>query len=280
MAELDMSQYRTPGISGVQPGPNEAAASLRAGAFLRFVGAALSIALLTGVVVWSYRLMVRDVSGVPVVRAVQGPMRVSPDDPGGRRAAYQGLAVNAVAAQGTAAPLPQDIVLAPAPVALQPEDMPMAATGAPSQTASPQSVPGDLALVPVTAGGLARSPFPMRRPGGDLVAESAVMDVVARLAPLSANDIDPASLTVGTRLVQLGAYETVDLARQAWADLTTRYPAYFEGRGRVIEAATSGGRTFFRLRAHGFADEPESRRFCAVLLAEGGDCIPVLIRER
>ena len=47
---------------------------------------------------------------------------------------------------------------------------------------------------------------------------------------------------------------------------------------RVIEKATSGGRTFYRLRAEGFADLPDARRFCAALVAEKADCIPVVTR--
>jgi hypothetical protein len=43
----------------------------------------------------------------------------------------------------------------------------------------------------------------------------------------------------------------------------------------VIEAAQSGGRTFYRLRAHGFATDEDARRFCAALKAEETDCIPV-----
>ena len=48
--------------------------------------------------------------------------------------------------------------------------------------------------------------------------------------------------------------------------------------GRVIEAAHSGGSVFYRLRAHGFNDERDARRFCAALIDQKMDCIPVLIR--
>jgi hypothetical protein len=46
----------------------------------------------------------------------------------------------------------------------------------------------------------------------------------------------------------------------------------------VIQSAESGGRTFYRLRAEGFADEDDARRFCAAITAEGPDCIPVAVR--
>ena len=51
-----------------------------------------------------------------------------------------------------------------------------------------------------------------------------------------------------------------------------------DGKARVIERATSGGRIFYRLRAHGFADLSEARRFCAAFVAENADCIPVTTR--
>ena len=58
------------------------------------VAAGLSAALIVGVGVWGYKLMVRDVTGLPVVQAISGEMRVLPDSPGGELALNQGLAVN------------------------------------------------------------------------------------------------------------------------------------------------------------------------------------------
>ena len=54
-----------------------------------WVGAALSLSLLTGAIGWSYQLIVRDISQIPIVRAQLGPLRVAPDDPGGLTAANQ-----------------------------------------------------------------------------------------------------------------------------------------------------------------------------------------------
>ena len=51
-----------------------------------------------------------------------------------------------------------------------------------------------------------------------------------------------------------------------------------EGKRRVIQEASRGGRTFYRLRAMGFEDLSDARRFCAVLLADNADCIPVTTR--
>jgi hypothetical protein len=85
-------------------------------------------------------------------------------------------------------------------------------------------------------------------------------------------------LAIGTRLVQLGAFDTAEVARSEWERLAGRFPDYFAGRPRVVEAASSGGQTFYRLRAAGFEDLATSRRFCAVLVAQGAACIPVTVR--
>ena len=72
------------------------------GTVTNWAGAAISLALIVGAVMWGHSLLSRDVSGVPVVRALDGPMREQPVDPGGSQAAHQGLSVNQVAAEGTA----------------------------------------------------------------------------------------------------------------------------------------------------------------------------------
>ncbi len=274
------------------------------GRLLNAAGALLSVVLVAGVGVWSYRLMVRDVTGVPVIRALGGPVRLSPEDPGGRQAAYQGLAVNSVAAaEGTAA-APQVIALAPQAVELNAEDRAGAAlrsepiaVPAPLALDAPLAAPVELAAVqvlPDSVPGLARSPLPRPRPGrvaasggqavaavspgGDAQAEALLQELVTRLSGTRTADVDPASLAPGTRMVQLGVYEDATAARTAWDTMASRFPAYLEGRGRVVEPAISGGRTFYRLRALGFADEPEARRFCTVFRAESIDCVPTLVR--
>ncbi len=117
MADFDHSDFR--GASG---GVRSTVSS-----FLNWVGAAVSVALIAGLAYWAYQLIVRDVTGVPVVRALEGPMRIAPEDPGGATAAHQGLAVNAIAADGTAEAPPDRVVLAPAEVNLTDEDRAMSA---------------------------------------------------------------------------------------------------------------------------------------------------------
>ena len=119
------------------------------------MGAVASLALVVGLGWWGYQTLRRDVAGVPVIRALEGPMRVAPDDPGGSKAEYQGLAVNSIPAKGAADAPADRLVLAPGPTQLRAEDRPAAelealarrqeaasaAPAAPTTQAAPPSAP-------------------------------------------------------------------------------------------------------------------------------------------
>ena len=87
-----------------------------------WVGAALSLSLFTGAIGWSYQLIVRDISQIPIVRAQLGPLRVAPDDPGGLTAANQGLSVTQLAVNERPL-LSDEIFLAPAAEVLSEENV-------------------------------------------------------------------------------------------------------------------------------------------------------------
>ncbi len=93
--------------------------------------------------------------------------------------------------------------------------------------------------------------------------------------PATGSEIDPATIPSGTRLVQLGAFDTPEQARSEWRKLANQFGPVMEGKSLVVQAAESGGRTFYRLRAHGFSDETAARGFCTTLLDQNASCIPV-----
>ncbi|HHB81087.1 MAG TPA: SPOR domain-containing protein, partial [Aliiroseovarius sp.] len=107
--------------------------------------AGLSLLLLGGMGIWGYKLAVRDVTGVPVVRAMEGPMRIQPEDPGGEEAAYQGYSVNAVQGLGGAEPPADTLALAPRNTGLAPEDI------SPTSGASVSAAPVAVAQAPAPA---------------------------------------------------------------------------------------------------------------------------------
>ncbi|MCC5991956.1 MAG: SPOR domain-containing protein [Rhodobacteraceae bacterium] len=302
-------------------------AGLRPRAVLHAAGAVISLVLVAAAGVWTWQMIQRDVSGVPVVRALEGPHRLAPDDPGGRQAAFQGLSINELVGNGESAAA-DEIILAPSGPGLGAQDIAPAASGSPRGATSPaETAPsdilrgGDSLAIPVALQrdlpraaeplgfnapnrlAVTRSPRPPAR-GADLAAAPARSggspagssgaassadqgdDLASAIASSVAQgfgarqglDIDPASIGPGTRLVQLGAYESVAAAQSAWDGLARRFAPLLDDRGRVIEAAHSGGSVFYRLRAHGFEDERDARRFCAALVDGQVDCIPVLVR--
>jgi hypothetical protein len=302
-------------------GVREVAAAAKVQRGINLAGGLTSLALVVGLGVWGYKLAVRDVNGVPVIQALDGPMRISPTDPGGEIADNQGLAVNTVAAVGIAAPPPEKLVLAPRPVELAPEDTagigslampglseasaPSAALTAdpdlalaaapPTESANPTEVAVDAALaealgeIPVDAaleeetlvenlaepapeGAITVSPRPKARPGAREAVAAAPAEAVAMAA---ANEVDPSTIAPGTRLVQFGTFDTAEEARAAWVRLQGRFGELMAEKGMVVQPAESGGRTFYRLRAHGFDGEDDARRFCSAFVTENAVCIPV-----
>ena len=294
---------------------------------IHLLGAVTSLALVVGVGVWGYRMVVRDVSGVPVVRAAQGPMRVQPADPGGSQAPHQGLAVNAIAARGSADAPSDRVILAPEPLRLALDDIQVVpleasapasarstagrtdrtADAAPAETSHRLEAVTALAeslaegvepLAPVAGaergassapqpqarhelalrveGGLGRSLRPRLRPGGLGTSPDAV--TMASVDAAALREVDPDTIPIGTRLAQLGAFASREIALREWSRLSERFGDFLADKGRVIQEATSGGRTFWRLRAMGFDDLSDARRFCSALVAEGADCIPVVAR--
>ena len=273
---------------------------------VNMAGAALSLALILGVGFWGYKLIVRDVSGIPVVRAMEGEMRVLPENPGGEVAPHTGLSVNEVAASGEAGGPEDRLVLAPRTPGLAQEDLevglapaeaapmedpaPVALNAATdidqlaAQLASlaettlapmPETVQAEpaVAILPASTPGVAVSIRPMLRP--------AALRIQPAAAPASSTATEPAvttaSFTPGTNLVQLGAFPTPTLAAQEWDRLQGRFGELMAGRSHFIEVSNQSAGTWYRLRASGFADRAEARRLCAALEAEGADCIAVVV---
>ena len=274
------------------------------------LGAALSLGLLAGVGLWGYELVMRDVSGIPVVQAASGEMRVRPENPGGQLALHQGLAVNEVAADGEASGPTERLVLAPRPTDLRLGDARTSAADAQQivdvddgeidamveqlktregaieasplaedttpEPAEPQAETAAAIVAPPAdlGPGLRISARPQLRP----TRVAAPQPAAGPAAEPAATELREDDIPAGTRLVQLGALDTPEKARATWDQLAARFGHYLDGKQRVIMTASSGGREFYRLRAMGFTDLADARRFCSTLVAEGAECIPVVTR--
>lgn len=138
MADADYDDYQD--YAGYDAGQGPVAMGGRWQRLVNVAGALTSLALIAGIGVWAYKLAVRDVNGVPVIQALEGPARVAPKNPGGELALHQGMAVNRIAAEGTAAEPADRLTLAPGAANLSAEDTAMGAlaeSGAESAEAPP-----------------------------------------------------------------------------------------------------------------------------------------------
>ncbi|WP_424967609.1 SPOR domain-containing protein [Dinoroseobacter sp. S375] len=281
------------------------------GPLVTSMGAVASLALVAGLGMWGYDLAMRDVAGVPVIRALEGPMRVQPDDPGGRQAEHQGLAVNAVQAEGVAEAPPNQIILAPSPIDLStatpaiPEGQAVAApaidVAQPAGEEAPEAPAANttglavdnlirdlvaeeeanrLQIVPASQPGVARSPRPTARPAAMAFASraGAGVDFTAISAPLPASFVEPETIALGTRMVQFGAFDDDATARSEWDRISGQFADYLVGKAPVIQQAERAGQVFYRLRATGFEDLADARQFCSLFLAENMACIPVVYK--
>lgn len=290
----------------------------------RIGGALLFLGVIGAMGLWSYRLGTRDANEVPVIKAMAGPARVAPEEPGGLTAAHQGLEVNSVlagrepqsATGATATPQPDaladedaaegDLVIAGTPMpglaaidsaTVDPMDM-APEIGAPGEAAS-VSIQDEVAAMVAAVGpasastpddmsedisedgapGPAETARPRGRPSNLAVARAQAPAAVltpAAVAKPAAREVSEAS--AGTRMVQLGAYDSEALARAAWNRMVARDGDLLGSKSLYVERATSNARVFYRLRVAGFDSADQTRRMCESLRGRGIDCIPVTLQ--
>ncbi|ABG32671.1 SPOR domain-containing protein [Roseobacter denitrificans] len=322
MADFQRSYHGGDYGHGAQGQDPAGAQSVSIATLTNLAGAVVSIALIAGIGVWGYKLMVRDVSGIPVVRAAEGEMRVRPEDPGGQLARHQGLAVNEIAARGSASGPVDRVVLAPPATELTDEDQPVitqrhapvvqpeplvaadksldtAAAGDVPATDRAQQVAIDAVVAELTgeSSKVTQAPDALTPQPAVLVTEAIdapgaraslrprirpadIQNTVQRVAytPAQSVEVAAADIPSGTRLAQLGAFDSPQVARAEWTRIQAKFGEMLAGKSRVVQEVQSSGRTFYRLRAMGFVGLSDTRRFCAAIKAEGVDCIPVQVK--
>ena len=279
-------------------------------------GAALSLSLLAGAIGWSYQLIVRDINEIPIVRAQLGPLRVAPDNPGGLTAANQGLSVTQLAVNEMPL-LSNEIHLAPAAEILNAENLSPqitekvklntddktfeikevnaensidfkvlsneieAVSGSKgkavlSKVAFSQKkmeIENAVSLALSIANDPVASPTSLRpkiRPRSFHRNNKTTVDQVAANGPIS-------ELAMGSAVVQLGAFESKNLAKSEWQRVEKLLGSMLASKKMIVQKAESGGKIFYRLRASGFDDISDARQFCTAI-SDKVACIPVVTR--
>lgn len=280
----------------------EAKASAWRGRAATTAGALISLAILAIVVIWSYRLGVRDANDVPVIRAQTDATKIKPDQPGGIEIAHQDREVynivdGAQPATGDGfAPSEEVLTAEDAPVAPAPEPRPEPVAEAPAaQTPAIETPAAPEPVAEAPAAPEPAAPAPVEE-----TAEQAATEETTEIAAEDASTVAPKAAPVALRRpsratsqpqeasllaepraaalasriqIQLGAFNSEEIAGQQWADLKNRNGDLLSGRARVVTPVVSGGRRLFRLRAGPFNDVDEASTLCRALKARGEDCI-------
>ncbi|MFZ8879136.1 MAG: SPOR domain-containing protein [Paracoccaceae bacterium] len=280
--------------------------SLSVGSIMHWLGSVVSAALLAGGVYWAFSIASRDVTQIPVVSAQIIPIREAPENPGGKATENQGLNVTQVAAMENP-PVAETIVLAPVAQPLADEDLPTAERlqMASSILAAAEEVETELAVDmnaladAIIAGKKPLSdaqPMPVRieganieqalrlalavdeKPSGISPPRTTIRPKLRPSATQAAVRLPAApAIAAGSALVQFGAYDSQSVAEQEWTRISAKLASFLGTQTRVIQEVESGGRKFYRLRAAGFNDIGEARRFCSAV-SEKAECYPVIAK--
>ena len=280
--------------------------SLSVGSIMHWLGSVVSAALLAGGVYWAFSIASRDVTQIPVVSAQITPIREAPENPGGKATENQGLNVTQVAAMENP-PVAETIVLAPVAQPLADEDLPTVERlqMASSILATAQEVETELAVDmnaladAIIAGKKPLSdaqPMPVRieganieqalrlalavdeKPSGISPPRTTIRPKLRPSATQAAVRLPAApAIAAGSALVQFGAYDSQSVAEQEWTRISAKLASFLGTQTRVIQEVESGGRKFYRLRAAGFNDIGEARRFCSAV-SEKAECYPVIAK--
>tara|TARA_B100000780_G_scaffold243063_1_gene186152 strand:+ start:552 stop:1439 length:888 start_codon:yes stop_codon:yes gene_type:complete len=275
--------------------------------YVNIVGSIISLAVFVGIFGWGMQTILRDSSGVPVVRALDGPVRIAPEVPGGVLASHQGLTVNEVSSSQIHIALDDRLQLAPRPINLMAEDQPMVvllvefaeksfrelvsleAVGATDETPSINEARGVLAEVFTTSTLLTpnvsdtimtdSTNSPASIGFGLTVSLRPRVRSTAMVSQPSLAQVVAAQQVIlrGAPMAQLGAFGSKKMAMQAWTRLSQRHGNYLVGKHHVILEATVGGTIIYRLRVHGFSSLAESRRICTALNSQNAECYSVLM---
>ena len=281
-----------------------------------WTGAALSLSLMASAIGWSYQLIVRDINQIPIVRAQLGPLRVAPDNPGGLTAANQGLSVTQLAVNETPL-LSNEIHLAPAAEILNAENLALQITEEVKSNTDDETfeikevnAENNLNLTVLSnrteadsgsnkeavLSKVAFSQKKMEIENAVSLALSITNDPAAlptslrpKIRPMSfrrndkttgdqiATNEPNSELPMGSAVVQLGAFESENLAKSEWQHFEKLLGSILISKKMVVQKAESGGKIFYRLRASGFDDISDARQFCTAI-SDKVACIPVVTR--
>jgi len=233
-----------------------------------WVGAGLAVALVFGGAFWTYRLIQRDASDLPVLHAALTPAKIQPDDPGGATTPHQGITSYSAGSTEGVAPR---IAFAPPPERPADEDVAMGVLR------DQQVAAVDLGTLTSGTAAPGRSAAAGFAPESSPLAPTRPTDLRNRFEAvqkaISAEQKLAASAAASEVQIQLGAYPSRDFTASEWDRIYRANVDVLNGRALVVQSTISGGQRFFRMRAGPFKDRIEAQNICRALQSRGQDCL-------
>ena len=163
---------------------------------------------------------------------------------------------------------------APAPVAPITGPLPSQAnnsviTGQPAASVAPLKPP--VQAVTPSSSASSTSSIAAAKP-----APAAKLPPVAKTAPPAKELADadaPKPAAKGGSAVQIGAFDSTDIANKQYASVASSYGLFLSGTSKHIEKVETPKGTFYRTSFTGFSTPDKARSFCSALKAAGHDCI-------
>jgi len=151
---------------------------------------------------------------------------------------------------------------------------PPAGTGsvfAPAMTEAPRARPADISAAIATAVDDALA---------SVISQSAsTTEQTANQAPIASSDAPSViPLPAGTRMIQLGAFDSAQTARTEWERFSRQHGDLLSAKESYIQRIDNSGRIFYRLRVAGYDNREQTRAACSALTARGLPCITVTLR--
>jgi len=243
------------------------------------IGAFVLVSLAVGIYV-GYSWFFKDgkQGELPVVQAMDDPVKVKPANPGGLEVPYQDqLVLNQEGADGKEKPVVERLL--PPPEAPRPPPRePEAAAQVQTPTAAPTAAETAAAVsAPVPSSRIVEAPVPDQSellvvpalPAGDAARAPATPK---RAQTAEAVGVAPAE---GSYVVQLGSFTSTDGSEQAWARLQKAHPELLGDMSLFIQKAQVNERTYFRVQAGPVPNRATALDMCAQLKARKQDCLVV-----
>lgn len=125
---------------------------------------------------------------------------------------------------------------------------------------------------PSAAPAAAQAPSRSARSGTAARADSATAAAAAAETSAPARAAPSGPVRTSGWAVQLGAYDSVGVARDGWARASRSFAAELAGLDAITTSATVNGRTVYRLAVTGFDSRADAAAACAALSRRGGSC--------